>query len=479
MNLDNTENEEASMESETSPKEEAIVAEKYAHKLIRTLRIRLADEPGKLGEVATVIGKGGALIGDVGKIAIDSHSILRDIRVYVDDTQHLELILKRLGELKGITIEAVTDDVLKLHEGGKLRVRSIPEISTLRDLQEIYTPGVASVSRKIHDEPDSFRRYTWAGNTVAIVTDGSAILGLGDLGPRAALPVMEGKAAILDRLASVNCVPILLSTRDVDEITETVIRIADGFGAVLLEDISAPRCFEIETRLRRALDVPVFHDDQHGTAVVVLAALKNACRATDTALKDLSFVVSGAGAAGAAIARLLVSAGASEIICCDRAGAIHAGRTEHMNPVKVELAAFTNPHGKTGTLPEVLAGASAFIGVSSPRLLDRGMVASMAEPRIVLALANPEPEILPAEALAGGARIALDGRTANNALAFPGIIRGALDAEARSITDAMKVAAAEAIAACASKEMLLPLILDPGVHRAVAQAVADAWRRPA
>jgi len=455
--------------------EESLVAEKYAHKLIRTLRVRLADRPGKLGEVAAAIGDCGALIGDVEKVAMDSHSIVRKLTIHVDDAEHLDMIVERLARLRGVTIEAVTDDVLKLHEGGKLRVRAVPEIVTLTDLQKVYTPGVASVSRRIFEEPADFRRYTWAGNTVAIVTDGSAVLGLGELGPKAALPVMEGKAAILDRLAGVGCVPIILATRDVGEICETVERIAGGFGAILLEDISAPRCFEIESRLRKSLPVPVFHDDQHGTAVVVLAALERACLWTGAQLEELRLVISGAGAAGAAVAGFLASTGIEDLVCCDRAGAIWEGRAEHMNSFKEELALVTNRRKIKGPLADVLVGATAFIGVSSPGLVTREMVASMAEPRIVLALANPEPEILPAGALSAGAAVAVDGRTVNNALAFPGIVRGALDAGAKAITEPMKLAAARAIAASAPEGLLLPSIVDREVHRAVTEAVAGAW----
>ena len=452
--------------------EESRVAEKYAHKLIRTLRVRLADTPGKFGEVATVIGGCGALLGDVQKIAIDSASIVREVTVYADDVTHLDMILERLGRIPGISVEAVTDEVLRLHEQGKLRVKAAVELKTLLDLQKIYTPGVAAVSRYIHDRPDELRRYTWAANTVAIVSDGSAVLGLGDLGPGPALPVLEGKAVILDQLAGVGCVPIVLNTQDVERIVATVECLATGFGAIMLEDIAAPRCFEIESRLGQALDIPVFHDDQHGTAVVVVAGLENACRTTGIDLSDMRVVISGAGAAGLAIARLLISAGATDLVCCDRKGAIHEGRAEHMNPFKEQIAGITNSKKVAGGLADVIKGAHAFVGVSSPGLVTKEMVTSMSEPRIVLALANPDPEILPSEALAAGAVVAIDGRTANNALAFPGIIRGALDARARFITDPMKLAAARAIADAARDGLLLPPVLDKRVHQMVAEAVA-------
>jgi len=455
--------------------EEKLVAEKYAHKLIRKLRIRLADEPGMLARVASAVGEQGGLIGDIVILAIDSHAVERSITVHVDNESHLQTIILRVRSIAGVTVEAVEDDVLKVHENGKLRVESNPRIETLRDLQKVYTPGVASVSQLILKEPQRFRDYTWAGRTVAIVTDGSAVLGLGNIGPRAALPVLEGKALLLDQLADVGCVPILLDTQETDEIVATVGHVAEGFGAVLLEDISAPRCFEIESLLAQKLGVPIFHDDQHGTAVVTLAALINACAATGTELESLRLVISGVGAAGAATAKLLVAAGVSEMICCDRAGAIHEGRTEHMNPVKHELSRLTNRSRASGSLAEMLSGAGAFVGVSSPGLVTGEMVASMSEPRIVFAMANPLPEIMPAEAVAAGACVAMDGRTVNNALAFPGIVRGALDAGATSITDSMKLAAARAIAESAPDGMLLPSVLDRQAHAAVAGAVGQAW----
>ena len=457
--------------------QESLVAEKYAHKLIRTLRIRLEDRPGKLAEVATAIGNEGGLIGDIESLSINSQSVLRNVTVYVDDAVHLDRLLERLACLDGVTVERVVDDVLAIHEGGKLRVAARVAVDNLRDLQRIYTPGVASVCRTIADDEAAFRRYTWVANTVAIVTDGSAVLGLGDIGPRAGLPVMEGKAVILDRLAGVGCVPILLSGgMSTEEIVRTVEAVAAGFGAIMLEDIAAPRCFEIESMLSRRLPIPVFHDDQHGTAVIVLAALISACRKLDTSLEPLRVVIAGSGAAGSATARLLLAAGVVEVICCDRGGALYKGRTEHMNPAKDALADVTNPRGRRGSLAEVMAGANVFVGLSSAGLVSRAMVASMAQPRIVLALANPKPEIAPRDAIEAGAAVAVDGRTVNNALVFPGLIRGTLDAGARRITEAMKLAAARAIADRTPENLILPSILNRDVHTAVAEAVQKAWQ---
>jgi malate dehydrogenase (oxaloacetate-decarboxylating) len=456
--------------------EESLVAAKYAHKLIRTLSIRLADQPGKFADVATAIGHRGGLLGDVRRVAIDSQSLVRDVTVYVDDAEHLKQILDDLAKLPGIAVEQVTDDVLELHRGGKLRLTAVPEVRTLQDLQMIYTPGVAGVCNHIVAHPEDFRRYTWVSNTVAIVTDGTAVLGLGNIGPKAAMPVMEGKAVILDRFARVGCVPILLNTQDTDEIVATIERIATTFGIIMLEDIAAPKCFEIEARLAESLPIPVFHDDQHGTAVVVLAALTNALRRANLDLASLRIVILGSGAAGATTARLLMAAGAKDIVLCDRAGALYAGRADHMDEAKTKIAATTNPHRRQGKPADVIRDAHVLIGLSSKGLVSSPMVKSMAEPRIVLALANPEPEIPPAEAVAAGATVALDGRTVNNALAFPGIIRGTLDSGAKSVTEAMKLAAARAIAAQAGGELLLPSILDPAAHIAVAEAVAQAWR---
>jgi len=456
--------------------QESLVAEKYAHKLIRKLRIRLEDRPGKFAEVATAIGAEGGLIGDIEILAINSQSVLRNVTVYVDDAAHLDRLLQRLTALPGITVERVVADVLAIHEGGKLRVVSQSEINSLRDLQMIYTPGVASVCMTIVRDEASFRRYTWASNTVAIVTDGSAVLGLGDIGPKAALPVMEGKAVILDRLAGVGCVPILLSRgMSNEEIVRTVESIAPGFGVIMLEDIAAPKCFEIEAKLSERLPIPVFHDDQHGTAVIVLAALISACRRFGAELEPLRVVIAGSGAAGSATARLLLAAGVKDVICCDRTGALYKGRSEHMNPAKDALAAVTNPHGLKGSLAEVMAGANVFVGLSSAGLVSRDMVTSMAEPRFVLALANPTPEISPREAMAAGAGVAVDGRTVNNALVFPGLIRGALDSGAKRITEGMKLAAAKAIADLTPEGLILPSILNRGVHKAVAEAVHKAW----
>jgi len=370
--------------------------------------------------------------------------------------------------------------VFTLHRGGKLEVSSTVPLTTRDDLSLAYTPGVAEVSKAIAADASLLPSYTWVGNTVAVVTDGTAVLGLGDIGPRAAMPVMEGKAVLFKQFGGVDAVPICLDTRDPDEIVETVIRLAPSFGGINLEDISAPRCFEIERRLDAALPIPVFHDDQHGTAIVVLAALRNAATLIDRKLADLRVVVSGAGAAGVAVTRMLLTAGVGDVVVCDSRGVLHASRGD-LNEVKAALAAETNRSGVTGTVVDAIQGADVFIGLSGGKVPEEA-VARMAPGGIVFALANPDPEIHP-EVARRYAAVVATGRSdfpnqINNVLAFPGVFRGALDAGASSITNAMKLAAADAIAGIVADELrpdaIVPSPLDPRVAPAVGRAVAAA-----
>ena len=350
------------------------------------------------------------------------------------------------------------------------------------DLAMAYTPGVARVCMSIHDDPRLAHDYTIKRNTVAIVSDGTAVLGLGDIGPRAAMPVMEGKALLFKEFGGIDGFPVCLDTSDPDEIVETVVRIAPGFGGINLEDIAAPACFEIEDRLKEALDIPVFHDDQHGTAVVALAALQNALTLVDKKMGDISVVISGMGAAGVACGKILLDAGVGEIVGVDRLGAVHEGR-DGLNPAKEWFARNTNADRRAGTLQEVLRGADVFMGVSAPNLIDASDLRSMADDPIVFAMANPDPEIRP-EAADGLAAVMATGRSdfpnqINNVLAFPGIFRGALDADAHSVTEGMKVAAASAIAGCIPDDELrpdfvVPSVFDHSVAPAVAAAVAEA-----
>lgn len=374
------------------------------------------------------------------------------------------------------------DEIFAAHEGGKLSTGLPFDISTQRALAIAYTPGVAQVSRAIAGDETLARQYTWASRLVAVVSDGTAVLGLGDIGPRASLPVMEGKAALFKGFAGLDAIPVVLDTTDIDEIVETLVRLRPTFGAVNLEDISAPRCFELERRVIQALDCPVMHDDQHGTAVVLLAALRGACMALNREMAPLKVAITGAGAAGVACARILLAAGLSDVTVLDSRGIIHSGR-DNLNPVKEDLAARTNPDGRRGGLAEALDGADVLIGVSSAKVPER-LVATMKPDGIVFALSNPDPEIHPVVAARHVAVVAT-GRSdfpnqINNVLAFPGIFKGALDVGARYISEGMKLAAAEAIAAVAAENLapdhIVPSPLDARVAPAVAEAVAETAR---
>ena len=368
---------------------------------------------------------------------------------------------------------------------GKIETKVRAAVDSSEALSLTYTPGVAAPCLAIRDNPEKSYELTRRWNTVAVVTDGSAVLGLGDIGPEASMPVMEGKCALFKAFGGVDAIPICIDSRDVDEIISTVRLIAKSFGGINLEDISAPRCFEIEERLKASLDIPVFHDDQHGTAVIVLAGLMNALKLVGKRLEDVKVVTSGAGAAGIAIVRLLMAVGLKNVILTDRHGAIWEGR-EHLNLIKEEMARLTNPGCERGTLADVIRGADVFIGVSAPGQLTQEMIRSMSDQAIVFACANPTPEIFPDEAIAAGAAVVSTGRSdfpnqVNNVLCFPGIFRGALDVRAREITDAMKIAAARALAALVDEEELrcdhiLPAAFDPRVRDAVAAAVSEAAR---
>lgn len=376
---------------------------------------------------------------------------------------------------------------LKMHEErhGKVAVQSKVTVENRDDLATAYTPGVAEPCRRIHADAREVYRYTAKGNLVAVVSDGTAVLGLGDIGPLAAMPVMEGKAILFKEFADVDAFPICLDTRDVEEIIRTVKAMAPTFGGINLEDISAPRCFEIESRLRRELDIPVFHDDQHGTAIVVSAGLMNALRLVGKKMEDVNIVINGAGSAGISIAKLLMLFGAGNIVLVDRAGAVSVDE-DWLNPAQREMAEKTNRYNERGTLAEVIRGKDVFIGVSAPHVVTAEMVSTMAKDAIVFAMANPTPEIMPEEAAKGGARVIATGRSdypnqINNVLVFPGIFRGALDAQATDITEEMKLAAARAIAAIVTDEELkedyiIPGAFDKRVAPAVAKAVMDCAR---
>lgn len=377
---------------------------------------------------------------------------------------------------------------LKLHEKniGKIEVASKVKIKTKEDLSLAYTPGVAEPCREIYENVENVFKYTAKGNLVAVVTDGSAVLGLGDIGPKASLPVMEGKAILFKEFANVDAFPICLDTKNVDEIVNVVRLISPGFGGINLEDIGAPRCFEVEEKLKKILDIPVFHDDQHGTAIVVLAGLINAAKLVGKKLEDLKVVVNGAGAAGTAISKLLLSSGVKNLIACDRVGILYRGM-EKIDDAKTALAKISNPENLKGSLSDAIRGADVFIGVSAPGIVTPEMVASMNKDSILFAMANPTPEIMPEEAKAAGARVIGTGRSdypnqVNNVLAFPGIFRGALDVRATEINEEMKLAAAYAIASYIKEEDLnetnvIPSVLDKGVAVKVAEAIAQAAKQ--
>ncbi len=428
-------------------------------KIVRILRAKIRDAPGYLGKLAQSIGDCGANIGDIVKLRTSGDYNLRELELYLDSEEQLEAILRELEPVDGIEVDSIHDPVLEVHRGGKIHMRSTVSVDRIGDVRMIYTPGVATVCREIHAHPEKVYAYTSLGETVAIVTNGTAILGLGNIGVHAGLPVMEGKAVLLDRLAGLSGIPILIPTRDVDTFVDTVIQIAPSFGAIKLEDIAAPECFKIEERLRDALPIPVMHDDQHGTAVVVLAALLNAV-AKDRPLTHRAIGLVGLGAAGLGVANLLRAYGVKELLGTD---------------IKKEaLDRFAARGGRPASLESLLRDAEIVIAVSGQAGLIRADQVRTGQ--VILALSNPVPEIHPSAALAAGAVFASDGRSVNNALAFPGLLRGALLARARRINDVMKIAAAEAIAQFAEPGELVPSLLHPDVHHAVAEAVEEAAR---
>ncbi|WP_394188346.1 NAD-dependent malic enzyme [Paenisporosarcina quisquiliarum] len=425
--------------------------------IIRTLIVETPSKPGNFAKVATAIGVAGGDIGDITIIKDGTLSTIRDISVKCENLEQLDQVIENVRAIsEDVHIHAVTDDVLKAHEGGKIHMKSRIDVRSLGDLRRIYTPGVASVCLDIQEDPDKARYFTSIGNTVAIVTDGTAILGLGNIGPVAGMPVMEGKAVLFDQFAGISGIPILLDTSDIDSVVETVKHIHQGFGAILLEDIGSPHCFEIEERLKKELPIPVMHDDQHGTAVVALASVLSACRATGVDPKKAVIGQIGLGAAGLAICRMLMAYGVDNVYGIDRQ--------------QEALDRLTSYGGQTlSSLEEIMSTCDIVVATTGVAGLIKP---SMVRPgQIILALSNPNPEITPEDALAAGAAYAADGRLVNNAIGFPGIFRGALDAGASEITYPMLVAAAQAIFNHTKPGDLIPNPLDPSVHQVVARAV--------
>ncbi len=443
-----------------------------------TMRIELRQLPGAFAQVAAAIGAEGAILGAIDLVRVDKGGVVRDVTVACIDAAHGERVVNAVRALEGVSVTSVSDRTFLMHKGGKIEITPKVAIKTRDDLSMAYTPGVARVSAAIAEDPEAAWTLTIKGNTVAVVSDGSAVLGLGNIGPGAAMPVMEGKAMLFKELGGVDAFPLCLDTTDVDEIVAIVKGIAPTFGGINLEDIAAPRCFEVERRLKEILDIPVFHDDQHGTAIIVLAALLNALRVVGKRIEDVRVVMVGAGAAGMACAKIILHEGVQDLVVCDIDGIVHRDRPG----IEGELAAIaqrTNPRGLHGTADDALKDADVVIGVSAPGAFTAEGVRTMAKDAIVFAMANPTPEVMP-ESVWNDVAIMATGRSdypnqINNVLAFPGVFKGALEVRARAIDEGMKLAAARAIASVIPAEDLGPEYIVPSVfNRRVSIAVADA-----
>jgi len=451
-----------------------------------TIRAAIENRVGMFSRIANAISQVGGDMGAIDIVRVEKGTIVRDITVNARDEQHERRIVNSIRDIDGVKVLRVMDRTFSAHEGGKIEIHNKVRVQDREDLSKVYTPGVARVCRDIQEHKEHVYRYTIKGNSVAVITDGTAVLGLGDIGPEAAMPVMEGKSMIFKEFAGIDAFPIALSTKDPEEIIKTVKYIATPFGGINLEDISAPRCFEIEARLRKELDIPVFHDDQHGTAVVVLAGLINVSRLLKKDIRKFRVVILGAGAAGIANAWMLAAYGIKDIIVCDRAGAIYAGRKQDMNPYKAAIAKKTNPRKVKGALTDAMKGANIFLGLAGPNTVTPDDIRKMAREPIVFALANPDPEIAPEDAFPL-VRILATGRSdypnqINNMLGFPGIFRGLLDARAKGVNEEVKFAAARAIAYTLKDEDLhedyiIPSGFDRKVVSNVAHAVAEAARK--
>jgi malate dehydrogenase (oxaloacetate-decarboxylating) len=443
-----------------------------------TMRLHLPQQGSAFATVAQAIGDAEAMLGAIDLVRVEADQVVRDVTVACADSDHAETVVNAVRALEGVHVDSVSDRTFLMHKGGKIEVRSKLPIKTRDDLSMVYTPGVGRVCMAIHEDPTKAWALTVKGNTVAVISDGTAVLGLGDIGPAAAMPVMEGKAMLFKEFAGVDAFPLCVDTKDVDEIVAFVKAAAPAFGGINLEDISAPRCFEIERRLRAELDIPVFHDDQHGTAIVVLAALLAALRLVGKRAEDAKIVVVGAGAAGVACTEIMLAHGVGDVIVCDIYGALHPGR-DHLDAEREGLAARTNAQRLQGTADAALAGADVMVGLSAPGAVSPAGVRTMARDAIVFAMANPVPEVRPEE-VRGDVAIMATGRSdypnqINNVLAFPGVFKGALDVRARTINEEMKLAAAQAIAGVITADELHADYIIPSVfNRRVAPAVADA-----
>jgi malate dehydrogenase (oxaloacetate-decarboxylating) len=446
------------------------------------VRLKIDNEIGMLASVTQTISELHGIVGAIDLVKPEAGVLVRDISIFIRDQEHSEEIVSAIKNLQGVEFINFLDRTFLAHLGGKISIRNRIPVKTRDDLSMAYTPGVARVCMDIFKDPEDAYKLTIKGNTIAVVTDGTAVLGLGDIGPKAAMPVMEGKAMLFKEFADIDAWPICLDTKDTEEIIRTVKAIAPGFGGINLEDISAPRCFEIERRLREELDIPVFHDDQHGTAVVSTAALINALKFVNKKVEDIKVVVSGAGAAGTACSKMILQLGVKNLIGCDSKGAIHAKRSD-LNPSKQWFVENTNPNNESGKLKDVIAGADVFLGVSAPNVINGDDVKRMTKDPIVFAMSNPDPEISPDEARPLVAVMAT-GRSdypnqINNVLCFPGIFRGALDCLASTINEEMKLATAHAIAGTVKEshlcaDYIIPSVFDSSVAPKIAKAVQEA-----
>lgn len=451
-----------------------------------TLRVKIQNHPGKLGEITTAIGRAGGDIEGIDIVSVGKDFLIRDITVNASSEKHDEEIVNSVRGIDGVEVVQTSDRTFLMHLGGKIETISKIPLKTRADLSMAYTPGVARVCEAIARDPEKAYTLTIKKNTVAVVSDGTAVLGLGDIGPAAAMPVMEGKCQLFKEFGGVDAFPICLNTKDPHEIIQTIKNISVAFGGINLEDISAPRCFEIEDRLKEELDIPVFHDDQHGTAVVVLAALINALKIVGKNMDEIKVVVNGVGAAGVACSRIVMAAGVTNIVGCDQTGAIWDGRQENMNWVKDWYGKNTNPNKEKGTIHEIIKGADVFFGLSAPAVIGVEDLKAMNRDPIIFAMANPIPEIMPEEA-AGHVAVMATGRSdypnqINNVLCFPGIFRGALNCRASQINEEMKLAAALAIAEIINEnelhpDYIIPSVFDRRVGEAVAAKVEEAAYR--
>ena len=451
--------------------------DRFARNIVFVFRVRLDDKADALAAALAAAGRAGARVGDVRLAEQHDGYVIYDVQLFTTGDEQMAAARSAVAAVAGAAVLEVLDIAMETHRGGACECRSRTPIRSNTDLRIVYTPGVARVCKAIQADPAKARVFTNIANKVAIATNGTAILGLGDIGPLAGLPVMEGKAAIFWEFVGISAEPILIDTHDPEEFIRIMEKLAVGFGAIQIEDVAAPECFHITRELDRRLAIPVFHDDQHGTATIVLAGLLSATKKLGRKLSDMTCAISGAGAAGTAITEVLQIAGIGDVVLADRAGILYRGRKENMNAAKAALAERTNKENIKGDLARAMAGRDLFIGVSQANIVSKDMIRAMAKNPIIFALANPVSEISVADAYQAGAAIAADGRMMNNALAYPGIFRGALDSGTRSITIDMMLAAANALASVVPPGQLMPEMMDPATHKAVANAVITAAKK--